>query len=185
MNAKVHTPLTDLQLDGHACMRCGRSFFSDGSLSSPSGHADDGRLLFVCSGNWGCSAADSQPAVTGNPTSADIDVFCDDCGKRLPGWSYRPVFVQCDDCASLDQSPDPDQLVSVVHQRMANAVRQSGQTLPQLAARTGGITLDRLTELLDGRDDVTVSEVLVIGVALGCRAADWFRLDGVDCEVGQ
>ena len=150
MNAEIHTPLTDLQLDGHACMRCGRSFFSDGSLSSPTRHTDGEKLLFVCSGGWGCSAADPQTAATG---------------------TKDPL--------------DPDAVASTVKQRMADAFRQSGQTLPQLAGRIRGITVERLTELLDGRDDGTVSEILVIGHALGCRAADWFRIDGVDSEVGQ
>ncbi|MFG1794183.1 hypothetical protein [Nocardia sp. NPDC049149] len=47
--------MTPLQLEGHACIRCGRAFIP-GSTSAPDGYSDDGRQLFACSAGWGCSA---------------------------------------------------------------------------------------------------------------------------------
>ncbi|WP_280186152.1 MULTISPECIES: hypothetical protein [Nocardia] len=43
------------QLEGHACVRCGREY-GPGSFSAPAGYSADGRQLFVCSDLWGCSA---------------------------------------------------------------------------------------------------------------------------------
>ena len=114
----------------------------------------------------------------------DVDVVCGDCGKRLHGWSYRPMFVQCDDCASLDQAPDPDAFASAIHQRMVDTYRQSGLNLQQLEAKTG-IGPDRLGELFDSRDIATVSELVVIAAVCGCNASDWFRLADAHSEVGQ
>lgn len=46
--------LTTSQLDGHACIRCGREF-ETGSTSAPAGYSTSGQMLFACSAGWGCS----------------------------------------------------------------------------------------------------------------------------------
>ncbi|MBF6298033.1 hypothetical protein IU459_10790 [Nocardia amamiensis] len=52
-----HADLNPLQLDGHACVRCGREY-GPGSISAPVDYTESGRQLFACADNWGCSAGE-------------------------------------------------------------------------------------------------------------------------------
>jgi hypothetical protein len=47
--------LSDRQLDGMACIKCGKDF-EPGSRSVPAGCGDRGQL-FLCADGWGCAAA--------------------------------------------------------------------------------------------------------------------------------
>lgn len=174
MTANNRTSLTVSQLDGLACVRCKRSFLEPESISSPADRTESGGQLFVCSGGFGCSGIDvTAPDV--------VDVRCGDCGKHLPGWRYKPMFVQCLDCAEVaDTMPaDTARLVATVHQRLRDAFAQSGRTAPEVEKLTG-IAHERVSALIDGRDTATVSELLLLGLALGSNAADWFRVEAVD-----
>ncbi|MGI5222467.1 hypothetical protein [Nocardia sp. CA-290969] len=109
-----------------------------------------------------------------------VDVRCGDCGKHLPGWEYKPMFVQCLDCAEVadTMTADTARLVANVHRRLRDAFAQSGRTAPEVERMTG-IARERVSALIDGRDTATVSELLLLGMAFGHNASEWFRAEAV------
>ncbi|MBF6350334.1 helix-turn-helix transcriptional regulator [Nocardia flavorosea] len=116
-----------------------------------------------------------------NHTPRTVDVRCGDCGKHLPGWQYKPMFVQCLDCAEVadTMTADTARLVAGVHQQLRDAFAQSGRTVPEVEKLTG-ISQERVSALIDGRVTATVSELLRLGLAFGHNAADWFRAEAVN-----
>lgn len=120
-----------------------------------------------------------------------IDVRCADCGKRLSGWSYRPMFVQCDGCAEAEQSAQrnaQDQIIlaraemaenaerkaSAVYDRISADVEQAGLPVPELADLSG-LGLHHLSAVLCGDGELTVTQLLLLATALGVRAGAWFE----------
>jgi hypothetical protein len=59
----TEAPLTEQQLEGHACRRCGESFEVVGSTSMPDGFGDRGQLFCCCDG-FGCSADENRGGAT-------------------------------------------------------------------------------------------------------------------------
>lgn len=70
--------MTPLQLDGHACARCGREY-GPGSTSAPDGYSTDGRQLFRCSAGRGCSSDPTEESLRLMHYRAEPLVFDPSC----------------------------------------------------------------------------------------------------------
>ncbi|MGI5222274.1 hypothetical protein [Nocardia sp. CA-290969] len=62
--------------------------------------------------------------------------------------------------------------VALAHQNVIADIEASGLTLPELADRTG-LGLHHLANVVDGRDELTVTGLCLLGMALGRLPGDW------------
>lgn len=128
----IPTHLTPLQLDGHACARCGREY-GPGSTSQPAGYSDDGRQLFQCSDEWGCSALPSGHQVVAADGMADVDLLT----RQADSYAQR------------------------VAARIRALIDESGKAVEQIAAETG-IKPGKLRDYIDGRKPWQITDIELV-----------------------